>query len=309
MIRVDRAVKSFTDGSVGRLCPTPLIFVCPLPLLYRVGGKLGPRLQTERGFASKVENRQALGISLRMGRTAAMKRSQIVQPENKRYTDQMQEALKEKSWPRALEAFRSATVPNSVLYSAIINIAAQLGHYKEGMELFNEMKAPRVEATYSSVFKVLRGLRDAEKAKILYQEMLSKLPDAKTNGPALTTYLNCLATLGSVQEVAAEMNAARKRGMKLDVGQYCVLLKLLRDLALAEKSFQVLTAMPKQNIRPDLVAYTTVLDTCTAEMTKSQDFSKASEYHSRLRALMEEQGIRKEDDLFKAAEKRLLEHA
>eukprot|EP00933_Yihiella_yeosuensis_P045164 TRINITY_DN4048_c0_g1_i2.p1 TRINITY_DN4048_c0_g1~~TRINITY_DN4048_c0_g1_i2.p1 ORF type:complete len:323 (+),score=50.62 TRINITY_DN4048_c0_g1_i2:160-1128(+) len=308
MHKTYRAGGRLIHGAASALCHRPPSFFRSLPPL---GGKWGSGLQSERGFASKLENRQALGLDqpeLNVKTTAMKRAAAVIQPQSKMYTDQMMKALEEKSWTRALEVFQSAEEPDTILYSTIIHIASQLGHYEEGMELFNEMKAPRNEATYSSVFKILRGLRDVEKAKIMYQEMLSKLPDAKTHPVTLITYLDCLATSGSVQEVAAEMNAARERGMKLAAPHFGVLLKLLRDLALPEKSFQVLVAMPKQNVRPTLVSYTTVLDTCTAEMTKRRDFSKAVEYHSRVRAHMAEQGIRKEDEFFKTAERKILKH-
>lgn len=148
---------------------------------------------------SLKDQRKRAGMNFAHTKTTNMQLLENINQQHAPVTIAIKQAASRQSFKDAFAHFRAAKKPDTILYCAIIDAAAELRHTEEGMALFQEMKDHGIEihtGTYTSVLKLFKSSCNYAGAKTLFEEALRNDFGASKQQSLLTTLLDVAAVCG-----------------------------------------------------------------------------------------------------------------
>eukprot|EP00929_Paragymnodinium_shiwhaense_P105883 TRINITY_DN70947_c0_g1_i1.p1 TRINITY_DN70947_c0_g1~~TRINITY_DN70947_c0_g1_i1.p1 ORF type:complete len:352 (-),score=39.01 TRINITY_DN70947_c0_g1_i1:72-1127(-) len=216
--------------------------------------------------------------------------------EQAQITSRIQAAVAKKSWIEVMDTFRSVPDPNTIVYSAIINAAANLRRYEEGLIIYEEMRARQVAenvGVHSAVLKILGAQGRLADAKTFYEGVFAYSPDEVRASPsALIGVLNAAAINGDVTAIQDELALAEQRGVLLNRGAYGCLIKACRQAVKPQQALEVLETMRERHMLPTILEYTQALGACVKDIKHRQDAIAAEHFLATLLEMMARDGIK-----------------
>lgn len=215
-------------------------------------------------------------------------------PETKEVIISIKKAARARDWDAAQEAFTGVENPDPLVYNAIIHAADACNRFDDAFQLFSQMQEaglPLSAVTFSPLVRLAGRSRRLEKAKQLAEEMQSagialnghiysalidahkfardvegalevwqemKRLDVPVTESSLCSIMAAVAVLGDVsrsEELLREVHPT----IQLNIAHYNCVLLACRKAGDPDSAQRVLREMKEKGIRPDVIAYTSLL--------------------------------------------------
>lgn len=160
----------------------------------------------------------------------------------------------------ARELFDEMPVKNAVAWSAMINGYAQVGLFKEGLDLFNDMQLEGVRPNHAGIVGALSacgflGALDQGKWIHAYVDRHKMELDLVLGTALIDMYSKC----GCMEAACCVFDEMPHR----DVYAFTSLISGLANHGQSVASFDLLTRMQREGVRPNEVTFICILSTCS----------------------------------------------